>query len=618
MAMPTDQAVQGAVWNVELGRGKTVLQWVVVVAAAAVLSLVYTSIQFKGLEKREAMDMAQLAHNISRGQGFTTSVIRPMSLWHLRTYRSDHDQMFENHPDLYNPPLYPLVLAGMFRLLPAKIFDAKLSDILYAPERWIILPFNQVCLLLSLLLVYHWAKGLFDRRVAIMAGLILLFSDTLWSYGISGLPTTFLQLLLLAAMYCLFLLDQRMNPPDGNTPRAALSTGTIGLIVASAVLMGMCFLTRYLTLFLVIPMAWYVGRAMRGRGAAIWAAIYLAIVVAVIAPWLVRNFRLSHSLLGIARYQIFETESFDRTYQIVLKDSWSARGIAGRFLTNLRSYWLDSFRTIGTDICIFFFAVSMMYSFRRTDVSRLRLFILGSLGVALAGMALIGMPGESVNPAVNGGNLLVLLLPLVAIYGCAFFYLLLDRIDFSMKLTRGLAIGAFVVLNIAPMIFVLLPPRRGAYPYPPYCPPYMRLVAKWFGKSEVGVSDLPWSVAWYMDRTALWLPSTPEEYFEIHDFVAPHSTQFAIFTPYMLDRHYQSDLTKGEYKPWAGILRGQLDAKFPLKTATLLGPDNDQILLTDRPRWKDKEETDLKAAATQEANPGAVPKKQLVEPPAKP
>jgi 4-amino-4-deoxy-L-arabinose transferase-like glycosyltransferase len=594
--MATEQLLQGAVWNVEVGRGKTILQWVVVVAAAAVLSLVYTSIQFKGLEKREAMDMAQLARNIARGQGFTTSMIRPVSLWQLKTYRPDHAQMFENHPDLYNPPLYPLVLAGIFRLAPPKVFEAKLSDMLYSPERWIILPFNQICFFLSLLLVYHWAKQLFDRRVAVLAGVILLLSDTMWWYSISGLPTTFLQLLLLASLYCLFLLDQRMNPSDGSLPPQSLGAVTIVLILASAILMGLCFLTRYLTLFLVLPMAWYATRTMRGRGGALWAVLFVAIFLAVIAPWLVRNYRLSHSVLGVARYQFFETDLFDRSYTHDAQSLWPVRATAGRFLVNLRSYWVENFRTVGTDICVFFFAVGFLYAFRREDVSRFRLVLLSCLGMALVGMAFIGMPGESVNPVINGCNLLVLFLPLIVVYACAFFYLMLDRINFTMKLTRGLAIGAFAILNIAPMIFTLLPPRRPPYPYPPYCPPYMRLVARWFQKNEVGVSDMPWAVAWYMDRVAVWLPATPEEYYEIHDFVAPHNTSFAILTPYMLNQPYQSSLVKGEYKPWSIILRGQLDAKFPLKTATLFGPDNDQILLTDRPRWKDQEDTDLGAA----------------------
>jgi hypothetical protein len=588
--MATEQAVQGALWNIELGRGKAIVQWMVVVLAAAVLSLVYTAGQFRGLDKREAIDMAQLARNISRGQGFTTSSIRPLSLWHLRTYRADHDPKFENHPDLYNPPLYPLMLAGMFRLLPDKVFEAKVSDQVYAPERWVILPFNQICLLLSLLLVYHWAKQLFDRRVAVTAGLLLLFSDTLWAYGVSGLPTTMLQLLLLAAIYCLFLLDRELNPTDGRPAPTGLGGRAIGLIVASAVLMGLCFLTRYLAFFLIVPMALYLRRAMRGRSGWIWALVYVAIFAAVIAPWLARNYSISNSLLGVARYQIIETDAFDRTYTIDLPSSWSVRGTVGRFLTTLRADWIGGVRGIGSDICVFFFAVGVMYSFRRTDATQLRRTVLGCLAMALVGMALIGMPAELVGPEINGGNLLVLLLPLVVVYGCAFFYMLLDRISFSMRLTRALAIGVFALLNVAPMIFSLLPPRRGPFPYPPYCPPYMRIITKWFNKNDVGVSDMPWAVAWYMDRTTVWLPATLEEYFEIHDFVAPHNTQFMLLTPYMLDRHYQSELTKGEYKPWASVTRGQLSDKFPLRAATLLGPDNDQILLADRNRWKEQPE----------------------------
>ena len=81
--MATEDTIQSAVFHIELGRGKRVLQWVLVVLAAIALSLVYTAGQFRGLERREAMDMAQLARNVARGKGFTTYVIRPLSLWQL-------------------------------------------------------------------------------------------------------------------------------------------------------------------------------------------------------------------------------------------------------------------------------------------------------------------------------------------------------------------------------------------------------------------------------------------------------------------------------------------------------------------------------------------------------
>ena len=175
-----ETSIQSAVFQVELGRGKKVVQWVLVALVAIVLGVIYTAKEFRGLEKAEAMDMAQLARNISRGDGFTTYVIRPLSLWQMKNYGANHEQKFAHHPDLYNPPLYPLALAGIFRLLPKGAFVFGRNDMVYAPERWVILPFNQLCLLLSLALAFIWAKELFDRRVAVTAGVLLLFSNTLW------------------------------------------------------------------------------------------------------------------------------------------------------------------------------------------------------------------------------------------------------------------------------------------------------------------------------------------------------------------------------------------------------------------------------------------------------
>ena len=109
---------------------------------------------------------------------------------------------------------------------------------------------------------------------------------------------------------------------------------------------------------------------------------------------------------------------------------------------------------------------------------------------------------------------------------------------------------------------------------------------------------MPWAVAWYVDRRTLWLPLTPEEYIQIHDFVAPHNTQFMLLTPYMLDRRNQSEVMRGEFKPWAAVIHGQLPQDFPLKTATLMPPEGDLILFTDRPRWKEKLETNTANAAT--------------------
>jgi 4-amino-4-deoxy-L-arabinose transferase-like glycosyltransferase len=624
-----EQTIQTAVFHMELGRGKKILQWSLVVLLAVGLGVVYTAGQFRGLQKSEAMDMAQLARNIARGQGFTTYLIRPLSLWHLKTYTDAHDPQLMKHPDLCNPPLYPLVLAGLFKMLPSSVFEYKAADRMYAPERWVILPFNQICLLLTLLLAFGWAKQLFDRRVAVTAAFLLLFSDTLWSYGVSGLATNFLMLLLLLAIYCLYLADRRLNRPDvpeaEQTPsnQQRSTSGTALLVVSSAVLMGLCFLTRYLTAFLLLPMALYVATILRGRRGAIWAVVYVAVFLVVISPWLVRNYRVSHSFLGVDKYSLIEntgsfgSDTFARSYRPDLAGAYSFRAITSTFLTGARTQLIDSLRRIGSDFLIFFFGVSVMYGFRRSDVKRLRGLVIGGLACAIVGMALFGTTTERWGPPGDSGNLLVLFLPVVAMFGVAFFYLLLDRIPFSIRLTRALAIGVFALLNVSPMIFTLLPPRRGAFPYPPYFPPMTHTVAELFEKDEVGTTDLPWAMAWVGDRRTVWLPMTIEEFYDIHDFVAPKGISFMMITPQMMDQPFQSGILEGPYKGWATIVRGQLPERFPLKSATALPPQAGQYLFADRVRWQkwtqkapevpsiDEEEEQKKKANASETPPPA-------------
>lgn len=616
-----ESSIQTALFQIEMGRGKKVIQWVLVVLLAATLSLIYTAGQFRGLNKRESMDMAQLARNIARGEGYTTGVIRPLGIWALQQHgwANNDPRLTQQHPDLYNPPLYPVVLAGLFKLLPQKIFKYDIVDRVYPPERWVILPFNQLCLLASVLVVFLWGKRLFDRRVALMAALLMLFSDTLWSYGVSGLPTNLLMLLVLLAAYCLYLADQRLNPPEPaeGEPIPApprVSVAVIALVLASAVLLGLCFLTRYLSAFLLVPMVIYAARVFRGRAAALWASVYVVVFLAVITPWLVRNYQLSGSLLGIARYELidrtgaFQGEVLQRSYHPELKDAFSLRGIMSKFLTNARTNLLTNFRLIGSDFLVFFFGVGLLYGFRRDDASRLRRVLLGLIFCAVFGMSLIGSDPERSGPDVFGSNLLVLFLPLVAIFGVAFFYLLLDRIPFRIKLTRGAAIGGFVLLNVSPMIFTMLPPRRAPFPYPPYLPPVTRTVADFFESDSLGCSDLPWAMAWDGDRRTVWLPVSMDEFYEIYDFVASKGFQFVFLTPYILDARPQSEVLHGEYNGWAGLMRGQLPQVFPLKAVTMLpgmGYQNEQILLADRVRWGKKGSETAQAGTTTAAETGA-------------
>lgn len=606
-----DLKVQKAVWAIDLGVGRRLIFCGAAVVLAVGLSLLYASQQFRGLERGEAMDMAQLARNIAHGQGFTTYVIRPLSLWQLETHASDHLPRLMNHPDLYNPPLYPLALAALFKMVPASVFEYKMTDTIFKPERWVILPFNQLCMLVSVLLVYLWARRLFDQRVAIMAALLLLFSDTLWFFSISGLPTNFLMLLFLGSLYCLWRADQRWHP---EVPELALLRAWPGWlwVLASAVLMGLCFLTRYTTVFLFVPMLVYAAFVCRGRGVVVGALLYLLVYAAIITPWLVRNLLLCGSPIGIA-YCDFINGVSPAMYRPNFDHAIEISPMGMRLLNQSRAYLGEGLKQIGSDFLVFFFLVGLLYGFRRATAMRLRRMVWGGLACAVLGLSCLALPtegGEGPRRFIQGSNLLVLFLPLVAVYGAAFFFLLLDRISFPARLLQWGVIALFGLLNTAPLLYSLAPPWRAPYPYPPYCAFYTSVVANWFEKNEVGASDLSWAMAWVGNLRTIWLPTTAEHLAMIHDYVAPKGVSFILLTPRLLDGRLQSDLTKGEYKSWFAVVSGRVPQNFPLKTVTLFPPAGEQILYADRPRWSDKQIGEAPTGEKKDKKPDKTPEKK--------
>ena len=62
-----ETSVQSAVFQIEMGRGKKVIQWVLLCLLAATVSLIYTAGQFhSGLNKREAKDMVEAFFEVIR------------------------------------------------------------------------------------------------------------------------------------------------------------------------------------------------------------------------------------------------------------------------------------------------------------------------------------------------------------------------------------------------------------------------------------------------------------------------------------------------------------------------------------------------------------------------
>src|SRR5579863_5417296 len=134
--MPLGELIQLLIHKLEVGAGSRYLRVVALVLGVVALAFLYDIRAYRNLAAPEAMDAAQLARNVSEGRGYTTLFLRPFSLYLVQNHNqantpfaltntvTDFAQIKAAHPDLANPPVYPLLLAGLMKVLP---FDYKVN-----------------------------------------------------------------------------------------------------------------------------------------------------------------------------------------------------------------------------------------------------------------------------------------------------------------------------------------------------------------------------------------------------------------------------------------------------------------------------------------------------------
>src|SRR5215831_15070695 len=112
--------VQSLIHKLEEAGGVRYLRLILALAAIVAVVAIYDINCYRNFSTPEAMDAAQLARNLARGSGYTTEFIRPLSIYLLEKKHgvkegaplpdnsTDPGRLREAHPDLANPPVYPL------------------------------------------------------------------------------------------------------------------------------------------------------------------------------------------------------------------------------------------------------------------------------------------------------------------------------------------------------------------------------------------------------------------------------------------------------------------------------------------------------------------------------
>lgn len=584
--------IQEWIHKFEVGEGTRLVRLVAVALSLLALVTLYDLREYRGFATEEAMDAAQLASNLAEGKGYTTMFIRPLSL-HLLQERAKVRGQDPNkalgapHPDLANAPVYPMLLAGLMKIIPMhRAIPVGGNFTRYQPEVIIALA-NQLLLLMAVWMVFLLARRLFDEPVAWIASIIMAGSDALWRFTISGAPTVLLLLLVVGLLHLMVRMEEAGRSEDRSLRWWLLSSAGLGL------LMGVGMLTRYSFGWLVLPVAGF-GALYFGARRRASLTVMLVVMGLVVVPWLWRNYELSGRWFGVAGYAVAqETEAYPsarlmRSLEPGL-DRLELDHYFRKLVVNGSEVIQSDLPRLGSSWLVAFFLPALLVNFRNPALGRLRWWVLGAAMVLVPIQAMGRTHLSQGDAGLVSENCLIWLVPAVFIYGAGFYYMLADQLELSPAPVKTALHGVFCVVSCSSLIVTLLPPKQPPQAYPPYWPPLIQQVGGWMRPGELMMSDIPWAIAWYARTPCMWtVLDVEKDFLPVNDFQKP--IQALYLTQVTTDARFYSEIYQGlDQKGWEwfmvqSLLRTNLPPKFPLRVSTFGFPPG-QLYLTDYQRW---------------------------------
>ena len=565
-------ALQEKLLDLDTGTTARFLKIGMLTATVVGLCLVYTLIQFKGLKSETAMDQAQIARFLMLGEGFSTCYLRPLAIHQLSdTGRTIPTKIF---PDFYNAPVYPLVESVALRFVKKQLTMSP-TDTLSMGDRAISV-LGVILLLAGVLVWYLVGRLIFDHSLAILAAGLVLVTDLMWQFALSGLPQHLLIILFGIVTFC-SLQASRSNEEE-NDLKALLWLGGAGLGLGLMSLTNgvtACFVPGFL-IFCVV------GFHARIRAILVPLIIYLL----CISPWLLRNISVCGNPFGLSIYTALAGAGI--TESSIMRGTSTGLVLGGGIATKFRSGILDQaahlWEYLGLNIVAIGFVLSLLHPFRSTFASLWRWIILLMWVLTSFGLTFFGVSG-----AVSANQLHVLFLPVFILYGLAFILVLWNRLEIHLQFIRIAFLTLIFLLAGTPMLLTLLTGQTARIQWPPYVPPFISILQNWFQKEEILCSDMPWAVAWYAQRKCLLLPETVKAFNELSDYGTLGSPIVGLYLTPISGRDDFLSLVKGENKEWGPVIMRTVNLNdFLLKSFTPLPIDGECILYADTDRWARK------------------------------
>lgn len=573
--MAGETTAQQIIHTLEQGRVALFVRVGAFVVLIVALTLLYLFVQFRGFATPTAMDQAQIARNIAEGKGFTTQVIRPFAIRQLK--EADKEIPKDLFPDFYQAPLNPFVNAWPLSMVKAS-WKMTRADFIYSPERAIALT-SILFFLLSVVVWYFIGSQLFDNRLSFIACIIVVLTDMMWQFSLSGLPQM-LMLFLFSGIVWLTIFAIRHRD---------------SLIVLLATLFGIGLMFGLLTLAhglaFWIFLGWLIFALIYFPPRGVAALVAVAGLLIVVLPWMARNNAVCGNPFGLSIYDMVSWDPAEAGY---LRSLQAAPDVSQMYpFARIRTGVLDQVKSIfsflGMNLAAGAFFLALLHPFRSPVASVFRWCVLLMWVFAVIGMALFGL-GSGV---ISSNQLHVLFIPIFVLYGLSFLMVLWSRWNIHLAVLRTMFIALIVILCSIPLLTTLLAGRQSIVQWPPYVPPFIAILGEWFGPDEIIASDVPWAVAWYAQRESLLLPETLDDFNYLSDYrVLGYPVNGLYLTPVTRNAPLFTGIYKGFYKGWISLITWPPTVEgFALPAFTPLPVDGECIIFADRDRWTKRDDT---------------------------
>jgi hypothetical protein len=500
-------------WQQQLSRAGIV---VLVSLLIVFLYLMFLAGRFKGVTGPNAMEYAQLARNLAEGEGYTTKLIRPLSL-------AAHPQI-DHHPEVGTAPLHPYFASLLMRMMPDKSRALALSC--------------GLGFLLTVPVVFFLGWQLFDLRTGILATGLYVTNLEYLRQSISGLEVPWLSLWVSLLFLTCYALSRKLR---WRLPLAAVSGALVALI----------YLTQYKWGVILPLVAIYIYLSSDKRTRWMTVGAFVIAWAVVVTPWCIRNVNVTghpfHSYAAAEMVMSTRTNPGNTLSRQFTTDTPSVVGyivekpmeMVQKFTSSVGILYLALIRIAGPYVTPFFI-VAVLVTLGSATFERLRLLWYAFFVAILLTVCLVSVMDWVILP----------LGPFAGVIAAGFFFRLLEtRVDNANPKNRarylGVGIGLLVAMHVMPLGFELF--RGGDRPDDVAAERISRASREVASlTSGAIVTDVPWAIAWYADRPAIWLPKTRGDLRKLEDKMG--KIRWMVLTPQIVNPRY--DRAERTLKEW--------------------------------------------------------------------